>query len=141
MKKLIILMLCIVTLGLASCKKDTVYVPDTNYLPNKTIIAYVNPADWKQDTDGQTLYSIINISDVLDAVTFEDDGILVYVSRGDNDTYEQIPNVYSLNSYSYLVDKFAKTIEIDLQRSDRTSYPTTPTTRTRVKIVLVRSQK
>jgi len=137
MKKLTILMLCIATLGLASCKKETL----VQNIPNKTIIAYVNPSDWKQDVDGITLYSIINISDVLDEATFEDDGILVYISRGDVDNYEQIPNVYAFNSYSYLVDKVNKTLEIDLQRSDRSSYPAFPTSKTRIKIVLVRSQQ
>jgi len=130
-------MFCIATLGLASCKKDTI-VQD---IPNRTIITYINPSNWTADSDGITLYSIINIADVLDEATFEQDGILVYISRGDNNTYEQIPNVYNLDSYSYLVDKQSKTLEIDLQRSDRSSYPLTPTTRTRVKIVLVRSQQ
>jgi len=137
MKKLTFLLLCITTLGLVSCKKDTII----QNIPNQTIIATINPTDWRQDTDGSTLYSILDISDVLDEATFEDDGILVYISRGDNDTYEQIPNVYGLVSYSYLVDKFAKTIEIDAQRSDRTGYPPTPASRTRIKIVLVRSQQ
>ena len=137
MKKLTILFLCIATLGLASCKKDTI-VQD---IPNRTIIAYVNPGDWKQDTDGITLYSVLNISDVLDGITFEDDGILVYISRLDNNTYEQIPNVYNLNSYSYAVDKASGTLELDLQRSDRSTYPSFPTTRMRIKIVIVRSQQ
>ncbi|MGY3054758.1 hypothetical protein ACVWYG_002967 [Pedobacter sp. UYEF25] len=139
MKKLTILFFCVATLSLASCKKQEVYAPDP-VLPNKTIITYINPADWVQDTDGRTLYSILNLSDVLDAATFENDGILVYISRADDNTYEQIPNVYGLESYSYLVDKTKRTLEIDLQRSDSATYPTARTTKTRVKIVFVTSQ-
>ncbi len=137
MKKLTILMLCIVTLGLSACKKETI----VQNIPNRTIITTINPSDWRQDTDGATLYSLINIADVLDGATFEQDAILVYISRDDNNTYEQIPNVYNLNSYSYLIDKVAKTLEIDIQRSDKqTLYPSIPTTKTRIKIVIVRSQ-
>lgn len=141
MKKLSILLFCVATLSLASCKKQEVYVPATDTtLPNKTIITYINPGDWVQDTDGRTLYSILNLSDVLDPATFENDGILVYISRADDNTYEQIPNVYGLESYSYLVDKTKRTLEIDLQRSDSATYPAARTTKTRVKIVFVTSQ-
>ncbi|MET4081688.1 hypothetical protein ABIB40_001637 [Pedobacter sp. UYP30] len=141
MKKLTILFFCVATLSLASCKKQTVLQPTTT-TPNRTIIAYINQADWQKDTtDGRTIFSILNISDVLDGPTFEDDGFLVYISRTDNDTYEQIPNVYGLNSYSYVIDKTNKTLEIDLQRSNSATYPDYPTGKTRVKIVLVRSQQ
>lgn len=141
MKKLTLLLFCIATLVLASCKKTTVIQQD-NSLPNQTVLFTINAGDWTQDTqDGQTLFKILDLSKYLDPATFENYGLLVYISEGDNDTYSQIPNVYNQLSYSYLLDKNKRSLEIDLQRSDRaTQYPTIPNFPIRVKVVFVTSQ-
>lgn len=133
MKKLSLLLLCIATLGLASCKKDTI-VQRSN---NLTIIKYIEPNQWQLSTDGLTYYAVINESRI-DPRTFEDDGILTYISRGDNNSYEQLPFVYNVDAYSYLIKQGS--IEIDIQSSDnQDTAPIKPTTRTRVKIVLIES--
>ena len=133
MKKLTILLLCIASLGLASCKKDTI-VQSAN---NLTIVRTIEPNQWQLSSDGFTYTAVLN-DDRIDARTFEDDGILVYVSRGDDNTYEQIPFVFDVQSYSYSVTQGA--IYIDIQSPDfQASAPKKPTTRTRVKIVLIES--
>lgn len=134
MKKITLLLLCIATLGLASCKKDTIVQNSNN---NLTIIKYIEPSQWQLSSDGYTYYAVIN-DNRIDTRTFEDDGILVYTSRGDNNTYEQLPFVYNVDAYSYSVSKGQ--IEIDIQSSDnQDTQPIKPTTRTRVKIVLIES--
>jgi len=134
MKKITLLLICIATLGLASCKKDTIVQNGAN---NLTIVKYIEPNQWQLSSDGFTYTAVVNDSRI-DSRTFEDDGILVYISRGDNNTYEQVPFVYDVQSYSYSVSQGS--ISIDLQSSDfQAAVPTRPTSRTRVKIVLIES--
>ncbi len=134
MKKITLLLICIATLGLASCKKDTIVQNGAN---NLTIVKYIEPNQWQLSSDGFTYTAVVNDSRI-DSRTFEDDGILVYISRGDNNTYEQVPFVYDVQSYSYSVSQGS--IGIDLQSSDfQAAVPTRPTSRTRVKIVLIES--
>ena len=134
MKKLTLLFICIASLGLASCKKDTIVQQGAN---NLTIIKYIEANQWQLSTDGLTYYAIINDSRI-DSRTFEDDGILVYTSVGDGNSYEQLPFVYNVDAYSYSVQPGS--LEIDIQSSDnQDTKPIKPTTRTRVKIVLIES--
>ncbi|MFW0715928.1 hypothetical protein [Pedobacter sp. N23S346] len=134
MKKLTILMLCIATLGLASCKKDPVVQNGAN---NLTIIKYIQPSEWQSSSNRFTLSAAI-LDNRIDARTFEDDGVLVYISRGDNNVYEQVPFVYDTNSYSYAISQGR--IDLDIQSSDfQEAIPDRPTTVTRVKIVLIES--
>jgi hypothetical protein len=133
MKNLTLLLLCIASLGLASCKKDTVIQNGAN---NLTIVKYIEPNQW-QATD-QFTFSAALLDNRIDARTFEDDGILVYISRGDGSSYEQLPFVYDTQAYSYTVSQGR--IDVDIQTSDfQQATPTKPTTRTRVKIVLIES--
>ena len=132
MKKLTILMLCIVTLGLASCKKETLISPN-----NLTIIKYINPNDWQSSTNRFTISAAL-IDSRIDLRTLEDDGILVYVSRGNNGVYEQLPFTYDTQAYSYTVSEGR--IDIDIQSSDfQEPFPDRPSTVTKVKVVLLES--
>ncbi|RZL43505.1 MAG: hypothetical protein EOP00_22515 [Pedobacter sp.] len=134
MKKLNLLFICIATLGLASCKKDTIVQNGAN---NITLIKYIEPSAWQLSQDGLTYYAVLNDTRI-DTRTFEDDAILTYISRGDNNSYEQLPFVYNVDAYSYVIKPGS--IEIDIQSSDnQDTQPIKPTTRTRVKIVLIES--
>jgi len=140
MKKLTLLLLCVATLGLASCKKDTYVNSSAN---NLTLVKYIEANQWQLSNDGTT-YSATISDPNIDRRTFEDDGILVYISRGDGDYYEQLPFVYNVDAYSYTVTPGISgspgSITIDIQSSDNQDYqPIKPTTRTRVKIVLIES--
>ncbi len=132
MRKLTLLLLCIATLGLASCKKETVIRPN-----NLTIVKYIESNQWSLSPDGLTYSATIN-DGRIDPRTFEDDGILVYISRGDTNIYEQLPFVYNVDAYSYSVK--AGSLTIDVQSSDnQDTQPIKPNSRTRVKIVLIES--
>jgi hypothetical protein len=134
MKKYLLLLL-ISCVGLASCKKE-VLVQDAN-LPNVTILKYVNATDWKATLNDHTLSVDIPVSQI-DNDTFENDDISLMISRDDSDTYEKMPFVYEKQTYSYEVRPGF--VSIDIQTSnDQTLRPTAPSTRARVKIVLIRS--
>lgn len=133
MKRLTLLLLCVATLGLASCKKDTIV---NNAANNLTIIKYIEPNAWSLVDD--FTYSVTLQDNRIDKRTYEDDGILVYVSRGNTNFYEQIPFVYDTQSYSYTVSEGS--ISVDIQSSDfQSAAPVKPTSTTRVKIVLLES--
>lgn len=134
MKKLTLILLCIATLGLASCKKDTIVQQGAN---NLTIIKYIEPSAWQASSDGFTLSASL-IENRIDPRTFQNDAILVYISRNDGTFYEQLPFVYDVQAYSYTVSEGR--IDIDIQSSDfQEAIPDRPTGRTRVKIVLIES--
>lgn len=134
MKKLALLLLCITTLGLASCKKDTIVNNGAN---NLTIIKYIEPTAWSLSNDGFT-YTATITDNRIDTRTYEDDGILVYVSRGNSNFYEQLPFVYDAQAYSYTVTPGS--ISIDVQSSDyQEAAPINPSSTMRVKIVLLES--
>jgi hypothetical protein len=136
MKKISLLLLCIATLGLASCKKETF----VNSAPNNlTIIKYIEPSAWTLSNDGFT-YSATIMDNRIDQRTYNDDGVLVYVSRGNTNFYEQIPFVYDALSYSYTVTPGS--ISFDVQSSDfQQATPVKPNSTMRVKIVLLESFK
>lgn len=133
MKRLALLLLCITTLGLVSCQKDTIINNSAN---NLTIIKYIEPSAWSKVDD--FTYSVTLLDNRIDERTYEDDGILVYVSRGNTNFYEQIPFVYDTQSYSYTVSQGS--ISIDIQSSDfQAAEPVKPNSTMRVKIVLIES--
>ena len=119
MKKLTILMLCIATLGLASCKKDTII----NQVPNRTIIFDVNPNQWV--LEGGKYYLDLNINEV-DDINFHDEGILVYTATPSYTNYYQLP--YGDTDYEAHIGGISLS---------RTTLPTTPL---RIKVVLVAAE-
>lgn len=136
MKKLSLILLCIASLSLASCKKDTYINSSAN---NLTIVKYIDPSAWSLSNDGFT-YSATILDNRLDNRTYHDDGILVYISRGNTNFYEQIPFVYDAQSYSYTVTPGS--LSIDVQSSDyQEAAPIKPNTTMRVKIVLLESMQ
>ena len=134
MKKYLLL-LFIASIGLSSCTKE-VFVPDDT-LPNQTIIAYINPNQWIPSSDGYTLSAEIPVSQI-DEDTFFNDDISLMISRNDNNIYEKIPFVYDGQAYSY--DVAPGSVKLYIQTSgDNILTPVRPTSRVRVKIVLITS--
>jgi hypothetical protein len=135
MKKLTLLLLCIATLGLASCKKDTIINETT---PNLTIVRDVAPGAWALSQDGNTYSARLNIS-AIDPYHIAHEGTLVYISYDSGATYAQLPFVYEVDAYSYEV--FNGGIDLLIQSSDlQDRRPIKPTTTIRVKVVLVASE-
>ncbi len=133
MKKITLLLLCIATLGLASCQKDTIVNSATNN--NITLLKTIQPNQWFLSNDGFT-YS----ADIVDSRIgeYEEDGILVYINRNNQGFYEQIPFVYDTQSYSYTQNNGSLTL--DIQSADvQATAPIRPTTPMTVKIVMIES--
>lgn len=134
MKKLILLLLCTATLGLASCKKDTI-IQDT---PNRTYNFTIQPNQWVRSQDGYTLtYEWFN--NAIDQITVDDEGVLVYISHPlTSASYIQLPYTYNVAAYSY--ELFKGGIAIDIQSSDfQQAIPNPPTKPVVVKVVVIPS--
>jgi len=134
MKKLLFLILCTTTLGLVSCKKDTII----NETPNRTFIYTIQPNDWKLSSDGYNYTATLNV-DEIDDITMDDEAVLVYLTHPINSTsYIQVPFTYDVKSYSYELYKGG--ISIDIQSSDdQNTTPIKPTTAMTAKIVIIPS--
>ncbi len=132
MKKLTLLLFCIATLGLASCKKDTIINQTT---PNRTIVVNVEPSAWTLSSNKLTYYTIVNIPEI-DQFSLDNEAVLVYISYDNGATYLQMPFVYNVDAYSTVISKGK--VEIDIQSSDyQATTPVKPSARVRVKVVLI----
>jgi hypothetical protein len=135
MKKLTFLFICIATLGLASCKKDTIVNQTT---PNITIVRDVTPNQWVLSTNAQTYSADLSIS-LIDQFHIDNEGTLVYISYNNGASYIQLPFVYNVDAYSFEVYKGG--LSIDIQSSDfQNRTPLKPTQNVRIKVVLVASE-
>lgn len=135
MKKFILLLICTATLGLVSCKKETI-VQET---PNQTIIYDIAPNAWVSSDGGKTLTNTFSQLPEIDTYGLQNEGVLVYISYNNESSYIQLPFVYNLDSYSYEVSN-GKLI-MTIQSSDATaSIPTKPTGSVRVKVIIIPSK-
>lgn len=135
MKKLIFLLLCTATLGLVSCKKDTI-VQET---PNKTVIFDLTPDKWVLSSDGFTYSAQYNNLPEIDDFGLKVEGHIVAISYPPYTSYVQLPFVFNTDAYSYYV--YNKGINIDIERSDfQQATPVKPTNTIRVKVVIVASR-
>ncbi len=134
MKKLLLLILCTTTLGLVSCKKDTI-VQET---PNRTFIYTIQPGSWKTTTNGQMHTAELSIPEI-DDITMDDEAVLVYITHPALSTsYIQVPYTWNSNAYSYELYKGG--IDINIQSADNQDLlPVKPTTPVTAKIVIIPS--
>lgn len=135
MKKLILLLLCTATLGLVSCKKDTI-VQET---PNKTILFDITPDKWVLSQDGFTYTAQYNNLPEIDDFGLTIEGHIVAISFPNYAEYIQLPYVFATDSYSYSVYKNGIAIDIDRSNSN-VGTPRKPTSTIRVKLVIVASR-
>ena len=135
MKNLTLLIFCIASLGLASCKKDTIINQTT---PNRTVVVNVASTAWTLSTDGLTYYTILNIAEI-DQFSLDNEAVLVYISYDNGGTYLQMPFVYNVEAYSTVISKGK--VEIDIESSDfQNASPKKPTANVRVKVVLIAAE-
>jgi len=135
MKKLLLLLLCTTTLGLVSCKKDTIIYEPTS----RTHYFSIQPNDWVLSGDGYTLtYNWAN-SNVINDVTLENDAVIVYVSHPlDSESDIAIPSTFDGRAYSY--ELYNGGMRVDIQSSDlQADAPVKPTGVVRVKVVVIQS--
>ncbi|MEJ5992869.1 hypothetical protein WG904_00470 [Pedobacter sp. Du54] len=132
MKNLTLLILCIASLGLASCKKDTIINQTT---PNRTVVVNVASNAWVLSSSGFTYSAIVNIPEI-DQFSLDNEAVLVYISYDNGATYLQIPFVYNVDAYSTVISKGK--VQIDIQSSDnQDTQPIKPSGNVRVKVVLI----
>lgn len=134
MKRILLLLLCTATLGLVSCKKDTI-VQET---PNRTFVYTVQPNQWILSTD-QLAYTTELRVDEIDQISVDDEGVLVYIANpATSNVYRQLPYVYNVDAYSY--EMYRGGIRIGIESSDyQDRAPVKPTQAVQVKIVLIPS--
>lgn len=134
MKKFILLLICTATLGLVSCKKDTI-VQET---PNRTYNYTIQPDQWVLSTDGLNLTYEKSLS-AIDQITVDDEGVLVYISHPLTSASNiQLPYTYNTDAYSY--ELYNGGIAIDIQSSDfQDRAPIRPTKPIVVKVVVIPS--
>ncbi len=134
MKKLTLLLLCIATLGLASCKKDT-YI--TQQLKAKTYNYEIKPADWKFNANGS--YTATWMNKKFDGITLEDEGVMVYFEHPVTaSSFIQLPYTFNYSAYSYEI--FNGGISFDAQDTNNLLNSVAPTYKVLVKVVIVPSE-
>jgi len=124
-------MLCIVTLGLASCKKETLVQPSNAIL---TVVRDVPTSAWALSNDAKTYTAEISVPEI-DQFHIDNEGTLVYISYNNGASYIALPFVYNIDAFSYEV--YRGGVAIDVQSADIQLQPRKPTSSVRIKIVLV----
>jgi len=134
MKKLLLLILCTTTLGLVSCKKETIIQESTN----RTFEYNIARGSWTLSADRLTYSTILNIPEV-DNITLDDEAVLVYITNpGDNNRQKQLPFVYDIDAYSFEISNGR--IRIDLQSSDaQATQPILPDGDIKAKVIIIPS--
>lgn len=133
MKKLTLLLLCIATLGLASCQKETIINQE---LKAKTYNFRINANEWIRNTDGS--YSVEKSLPAIDAKTLDDEGILVYFEHPlSPKSHIQLPYTYNYNAFSYEV--YDRGIAFDVQDTNDKTLTVPPNYDTLVKVVIIPS--
>jgi hypothetical protein len=132
MKKLTILMLCIATLGLASCKKETVY----QELRAKTYNFTINSNEWLRNANGS--YYVNKPLSAIDGVTLDDEGVLVYFEHPSDPNGDiQLPYTFNYNAFSYKV--YNGGLRFDVQDTNNLTATVPPNYNTLVKVVIIPS--
>ena len=116
-----------IALVTSSCKK-------VEYVPNRTIVINLPSGTWIPLNGGRSYTAAINVPE-LDNYINERGGVLVYLSFGDN-TYEQIPQVYNGDSFSFVTRPGQ--VVLETQRYDGQGIVDRPINMS-VKIVLIES--
>ena len=131
MKKLLsILCIAVVVFTASSCKKETVVAPNNNV----TIIKTVRSSDWSVFNSTSNTVDL-NIPE-LDEYTNEHGAVLVYIAFGDNAPWEQVPEVFDGDAYSFTHNTGHVTLYV--QNASGTGTPIIPA-QAYVKVVLVDS--
>ncbi|MNJ97575.1 hypothetical protein D3C87_153260 [compost metagenome] len=134
MKRLALLLLCVATLGLASCKKDT-YI--TQELKAKTYNYEIKSTDWKRNADGSFTATWVNKK--FDGITLDDEGVMVYFEHPlTTSSFIQLPYTFNYSAYSY--ELYNGGISFDVQDTNNLTNSVPPNYNVFVKVVVVPSE-
>ncbi len=142
MKKISILIIGLMILGVSACRKVTNEYYTT---PNQTIFTTVAANSWVKSTNGadETYSADIPFANT-DIYQNGFDGVLVYLSYdggtdNTNSTWEPISQTYEGLSYRYVVTQ--QKITIQVQPSSGTGAFTNPPGSVRAKVVMILSEQ
>lgn len=132
MKKFIFLLLCTATLGLVSCKKDTI----VNNIVPRTILFDITASNWKTTDGGKTYFTEISVPEINDNFN-QSGGVIVSMAFDANRSiFDGLPNVYQGLSYQFSSEPGYVLIFVDAVNGQAIPPPGSA----RVKIVLVDSE-
>jgi hypothetical protein len=107
MKKYLLLLLCTVTIGLSSCKKEVI-VPESS---NRTILLDIKSDEWQVSANRLGFYKDISVPE--NTAYFNNNGHVVVSMAFDNpDVFEGLPQVYQGITYRYSSEPNIVTIYI-----------------------------
>ena len=119
MKKYLLLLLCTVTIGLSSCKKEVI-VPETG---NRTIILDIKPEEWQISGDRLGFYKDISVPE--NTPYFNDNGhVVVSMAFDDPNIFEGLPQVYQGVTYRYSAEPDFVTVYIGNANGTPAARPT-----------------
>lgn len=134
MKKLSVLILGLMILGVSACRKVT---NEYYTIPNQTVYENLEPNGWTTTDGGITYSATINFLNT-DIYQNDFDGVLVYLSFGGN-IFEPIPQTYDGFSYSYTVTQ--ERITIQIQNSSGSGIINPPSSTIEAKIIMIPSEE
>jgi hypothetical protein len=131
MKKLILLLLCTATLGLVSCKKETV----APQIFPRTILYDIPSSSWKTTDGGKSYSTEISVPENDDNFN-QSGGVIVSMAFDSNKKiFDGLPNVFQGLSYQFSSEPNYVVLYVD----GVGGQIITPPSAARVKIVLVDS--
>lgn len=135
MKRILLLLIATVTLGLTSCKKDTIIQESS---AGKTYYLEILPSDWVKNPNGS--YSFKWNTNAIDEDVLNLDAIVAYFSHPvDIGTDIALPYTFNdeIASYQIAVGR----ITFDMQSKSNIATTPRPTQKILVKVVVLRSDK
>ena len=113
------MLLCTVTIGLSSCKKEVI-VPETS---NRTILLDIKPNDWQVSGDRLGFYKDISVPE--NTPYFNNNGHVVVSMSFDNpDVFEGLPQVYNSVTYRYSAEPNIVTVYVGNANGTAAARPT-----------------
>lgn len=133
MRKLILLLLCTATLGLASCKKDTIV--QENVIP-RTILYDIPANAWITSDGGRSYSTEVNVPENDNAFNNSGGVIVSMAFDANRKVFDALPNVFNGASYQFSSEPNYVVIYVDGVNGQVIPAPGA----SRVKIVLVDSE-
>lgn len=132
MKKYLLLLLCTITVGLSSCKKET-FITEPQ---NRTILFDIRPSDWVVSGNGLGFYKDVVVPENNDS--FNRNGhVVVSMAFDDPLVYEGLPQVYQGVTYRYSAEPGFVTLYVGNANGSAVARPTGTVT---AKITLIDGQ-
>ena len=132
MKKYVLLLLCTITLGLSSCKKEEFVTEPLN----RTILVDITPNQWVPSGNGAGFYLDIDVPE--NNSSFNKSGhVVVSMSFDDPVVFEGLPQVYQGITYRYSAEPGIVTVYVGNANGTAAGRPTGTVT---AKITLIDGQ-